>query len=72
MPRQKKAEKTMPIAASSLIGDRVRIKVITSVLRIPAINAPTRYQPENKRDRQPWQHRMANRVSSKASRCTIK
>jgi hypothetical protein len=41
-PRAKKAEKTMPIAASSLIGDRVLITAIAIVLKTPAINAPTK------------------------------
>ena len=42
MPRAKKAEKTIPMAASSLIGERLRIKLISRVLTIEASKAPRR------------------------------
>lgn len=38
----KKAKNTIPIAASSLMGERILIKAMAIVLKIPAINAPTK------------------------------
>ena len=72
-PRAKNAEKTMPIAASSLMGDRVLITDMAIVLKTPAIKAPTKIlAPIIKAIANPGNTEWLIASPSKAKRCTIK